>query len=134
MFNKFLKEEYQFILKQVVFRTIDEDNDAEQFKINISDDISVAFVDGGLFVDYCRNVYFEPNGIFDIKVNFGLKLSFKDGVKSEEVCDVDWVAELGDKENPYMANIIARTSNIISNLTSSFGQQPLITPPVFVKE
>ena len=132
MLNKYLKEEYQFALKQVVFQTVDECDEAEQFEINVSDDISVEVVDKDIIVDYWRNVYFYPNGIFEIKVNFGLKMSFKDEAKLEDD-DINWAEELVSQENPYMRNVITRTSNIISNLTSSFGQQPLITPPVFVK-
>lgn len=132
MFNKYLKEEYQFILKQVVFQTVEEHDETEEFEINISDDVSVEVIDNEISVDYWRNVYFEPKGIFDIKVNFGLRIPFKEDIKPEGGT-IDWAKELEEKENPYMRNIITRASNIISNLTSSFGQQPLITPPVFIK-
>jgi len=131
MFNKYFKDEYQFSLKQVLFQTINEHDEAGKFEINVSDDISVDVVDDGIFVDYWRNIYFEPKGIFEIKVNFGLKIFFRDETKLE-AGTIDWAEKLKSNENPYIRNVAARASTIVSNLTSSYGQQPIITPPILV--
>ncbi len=131
--NAYFKDEYQFILKEVTYHCVEREDDAELPQIQTSDSASAKVVDGQLEVEFSREVKFQPASVFDLKVTFGIIMHFQDEVDPSAV-EVDWCEALTANENPYFSNIISRASNIIAFLTSSYGLQPLITPPVFLNE
>ena len=128
-YNDYFYDEYQYALKKVRYDFIDTNYDTEQRELNISDSISTESIENKLKISFVRNVYFEPEQIYKISVEFTAILTFKDGKDSETL---NWNELFSENENPYFSNIISRASNVIANLTSSYGMDPLITPPVLL--
>lgn len=130
-FKKFFEEQYQFALDHVSFKML-ETNVVGEISINIDDEIDTKLDNSQLTVSFERHVYFTPVAVFDLSVGLSFRLSVKPD-KSEEAEKIDWTKEILEQPNaPYLSNIVSRASNIIANLTSSYGQQPIVTPPVFI--
>ncbi|MBE6949425.1 MAG: hypothetical protein E7456_06220 [Ruminococcaceae bacterium] len=134
-FNKYFNEQYQFTLKNVSFSWVKNDSTETNFEIKISDSINTEIQNRHLEVVFKRKVYFVPEALFNLSVSFAFTLTFRDSICEEEMNSVNWSEAFTQSESPYLANIISRTSGLISSITSSFGQQPLVTPPnIIVKE
>ncbi len=82
-----------------------------------------------------RTLAFEPAELFSLKVSFGAILTFN----PENKGDYDWQAinmarELRNNGDFVIKNLIGRISLQIAQITSSYGQPPLILPPEIAKE
>lgn len=109
-----------------------EDNDAE-LSLLIEDSIASEVKEDKLYASFTRLVHFEPEALYAISVSFEVSLQIKDPSLSDEVASIDWNKILVEEKNPFISNMVCRASQLISAMTSSYGQQPLITPPRFMK-
>ena len=132
-FNKYFFDEYQFMLKNVSYSMIENNIRDVDLELDVIDSIDTAAQDDYLEVIFERKVRFIPEALFEISVSFVFTLAFRDTVDYEEVNNINWVEALEENRNPYLGNVISRASSLIATLTSSFGLQPLITPPNFIK-
>ncbi len=132
-FKDYFIDEYQFTLKKVTYTWIETNNHGDELNLNISDGVISSIQGRTLNVTFERKVFFKPEALYSIEVAFAIMLTFKETINEEEINKVNWCQELIETDNPYLRNIISRASNVISMLTSSYGQQPLITPPNIVQ-
>lgn len=132
-FKDYFIDEYQFTLKKVTYTWIETNNHGDELNLNISDGVISSIQGRTLNVTFERKVFFKPEALYSIEVVFAIMLTFKETINEEEINKVNWCQELIETDNPYLRNIISRASNVISMLTSSYGQQPLITPPNIVQ-
>ena len=127
-YNEYFEEQYQFLLKEVYYKSIDNNEQIQEIDLKISDTITTDVVNKHLKILFAREVFFIPSALYNIKVIFEINLPFKDNYDTKEI-NVNWNNELINNPNPYLYNVVSRASNMIANITSSYGQQPLITPP-----
>lgn len=78
-----------------------------------------------------RVLKFEPEEIFELSVSYGATLK----IKKEKKQDYDWnkidlAEEFRENGQFVLGNLMNRISLLIAEITSSFGQEPLILPPV----
>lgn len=128
-FNDFFDDSYQFALKELSYVNIHNDIDVPNLNLIMSDTINTTVSDKWLKIVYGRKLTFEPETLYALNVEFEISISFKDSVDPNTI-KIDWNKELIETENPYIANITSRISHLISAITSSSGQQPVITPPI----
>lgn len=132
-YNYFFKEEYQFALKETHYMRIENPTASGELALKSRDDIKTEIKGDQLDVTFERDVFFEPEAIFSLRVAFCVVLSFRDEVSDEERKSVNWNEMLVGQYTPFLSNIISRAVSLIATITSSFGQQPLITPNVFTR-
>ena len=130
MFLDYLKDEYQFALYNVHYDLVKPEGGTE-LELNISDDLSSDIVDGTLHIIVTRTVSFIPAALYTVSVKYTLSIPFKEDVDPSALT-IDWSKEVTEHENAYLRNIMSRASHIIAAITSSGGQPPIITPPVFM--
>nr|DAO82619.1 MAG TPA: hypothetical protein [Caudoviricetes sp.] len=130
MFLDYLKDEYQFALYNVHYDLVKPEGGTE-LELNISDDLSSDIVDGTLHIIVTRTVSFIPAALYTVSVKYTLSIPFKEDVDPSALT-IDWSKEFTEHENAYLSNIMSRASHIIAAITSSGGQPPIITPPVFM--
>lgn len=127
-FSKYLKDEYQFSLKEISYSKIEGESALSQYDLKINDNLSSDLNQNSVVITFTREVSFEPASMFNLKVTFDFTLHFNDN-SPEDAYSINWKQTLLDNPNLYLGNIISRASHLISEITASFGQQPLITPP-----
>lgn len=106
------------------------DTDASECTLNCTDSLTVTLIDNGVRLILSRSLNFEPNALFELSVSFGAILTFDESKKN----DFDWKAiNLAEefKENGEFAinNLMSRITLLIAQITSSYGQMPIILPP-----
>lgn len=129
-FNDYFEDQYRFSVKSINYSSVDTNDAPENVELVIADSLETELNNNSLLITYSRNVNFKPTAVFDVSVIFNATLQLKSNV-SDDFNEIDWNTVL-QKDNPCINNLISRASSVIANITSSFGQQPLITPPVFV--
>ena len=123
-------------LDEVSYKKLDEAD--EDVTLNIKDDIQIkenlCDSDRMTFI-FSRNLSFSPKALFDITVNFEVVLELNDQYKGTNDWDYDKIRNgLLSEKNVIISIVMSRISLLISQLTSAYGERPIITPPSFMSK
>lgn len=128
-FAEIFNENYQYFLKDIDYKVLTAMPLSNDIGIDIKDTISYETKNGSEFeLSINRKVGFVPDQLYELSVCFCASLNI---INKEKMQNVNWDEEF--RNNPVFANIIqgllSRISLLISQITSSYGQNPLVTPP-----
>ena len=130
IFSEVFENNYHYYLKEIDYRII-EATPKDNVKISVKDDLPYTLsVEEKYFkFDVRRSILFVPTAIYQLTVSFGVTLTILDS--APDISNVDWSNEF--KTNPVFENMIqglmSRISVLIAQITGSYGQTPLVTPP-----
>lgn len=130
----YFESEHEYYLQQINYKRLDSEPDTN-YSLDGIDIINTDVSNNTVFITATRKFTFEPEGIFEIEVSFGAILT----LAKEKQNDLDWeninlAEEFKENGDFVLSNLMSRISLLIAQITSSFGRQPLITPPnVFVQ-
>ena len=90
-------------------------------------------LESGIKITLKRELKFDPNQLFNISISFCAVLNFNPEKKEE----IDWHSlnltnEFQNNGQFVLQNLMSRISLLIAQITSSYGQTPVILPPVVV--
>lgn len=128
---EYFLQEQEFYLQNISYNRINKYVNKEEYSLNCIDNIQVDVNDNeGVRITVTRSLHFEPEELFILSVSFGAILRFVEDRKSE----YNWhEINLAEEFRNYGAfatnNLMSRISLLIAQITSSFGQLPLILPP-----
>ena len=129
-FVELFNSNYSYFLKEIGYQVITVGNIQDKVDIVVKDNTTFEMLDKThLQVIVERNVRFEPNIVYELKVSFGAILELKNISEIER--DIDWNQEF-KKSNEGLAviqGLLTRISLQISQITSSYGLNPIVTPP-----
>ena len=129
-FAELFNENYSYFLKEIGYQVITVGNIQDKVDIIIKDNTTFEMLDKThLQVVVERNVRFEPNIVYELKVSFGAILELKN--TSEIEGDIDWNQEFkkSNEGTAVIQGLLTRISLQISQITSSYGLNPIVTPP-----
>ena len=121
-------------LEKVKYARINETE--EEVVLIVNDDIEVRLDSNfqGIEGVITRKLSFEPKSLFEVEVSFGVFLEFNDDYKGVDTWDMDELKrEFLDGQCVITNSILSRISLLISQLTSSYGERPIVTPPSIMK-
>lgn len=123
--------EQEFYLNKISYERIDVSSVKKEFSLNCSDNISVRICSEDKFkVIVTRKLTFEPEEVFNLVVSFGADLVIKPQKKGEHDWEhINLAEEFRDYGGFVTNNLMSRITLLIAQITSSFGQQPLLLPP-----
>lgn len=104
-----------------------------EFALLCHDNVKVDVNDAGVRIIIMRTLAFEPDEIFNLSVSFGAYLKFNEKKSEYEWTNINLAEEFRDNGDFVTAQLMSRISLLIGQITSSFGQYPIITPPTFAK-
>jgi hypothetical protein len=135
-YDKYFLKEYQFHLKEVKYEMLKEASPGEQYELICEDYINTEILqEKKLYIVFLRQVKFKPNALYNLSVSFGAVFTFKDEAKNDlDLHSINWGDEVVDNWMKFLSNITSRASMLISQITSSYGQSPVVTPPNIIKE
>ena len=82
-----------------------------------------------------RHLSFKPECFADISVSFSVILKLNDEYRHAESLDYKTLKqEMIGPDSIIIPMIMSRISLIISQLTSSYGERPVVTPPSFMRQ
>ena len=121
---------HEFYLNSISYERKSDEFSQEPRELTCVENIGVTLNEDVITVILKRTLKFDPSGIFELVVSFGANLRFVKEKKDE----VEWekiniAEEFRDNGDFVLANLAARTSLLIGEITASYGQNPLMTPP-----
>lgn len=135
-FSEYFLPEQEFYLHKVMYDRIDNISSKDEFVLNCADNINVEVSEKDeVRVIVTRTLSFEPEEMFRLVVAFGANLKFD----PRKINEYDWheinmAEEFRDNGNFVTENLMSRISLLIAQITSSFGQTPLVLPPSVSKK
>ena len=132
-FAECFNENYSYFLNQIRYQVITVGNIQDQVDISINDDTVFEMLDEKhLKIIVERQVHFQPNVVYELKVSFGAILEIKDNVTFDK--NLDWRQEFKESNEgtAVIQGLLTRISLQISQITSSYGLNPIVTPPTLI--
>ena len=129
-FQRYFLPQHRVFLDNVQYETLQvEDPSAGTRKLNCKDTIVAQRSEKWVKITFNRALNFTPEGPYRLSVTFGVLLPFNPETKDE----VDWktvdiAGEFRRSCHPLMTTLMSRTSLLVAEITSSSGQNPLVTP------
>ena len=122
--------EQEFYLDKISYSRIDKREKAKEYSLNCTDSIETKVNGDTLDLMVTRALKFDPEEIFELSVSFGAVLTFDKEKKNEYVWEEINLAEEFRKNGQFVLNnLMNRISLMIAEITSSFGQTPIVLPP-----
>ena len=132
--NQYIEPRQQTFLSNVEYRLLELVASGSKNVINVADNLEARFLDPKhIKLTLTRKLTFTPAGLFELSVSFGTILTLRE----DSYYLVDWktydVAEEIARNSKNLINpLAARISLLISEITSSYGQNPIVTPPTII--
>lgn len=129
--SEYFLSEQEFYLNKINYNRLEKGDEQVEYDLNYKDSIEVKLKDDGVELVVERLLKFNPEEIFELSVSFGAVLKFdlsKQGEYQWE--EVDLAEEFRENGGFVMVNLMNRISLVVAEITASFGQQPIILPPI----
>ena len=130
--NECFSDTYEFTLTSVNYSTLPPAQNPSETKISVTDETELIKLDNNkLKLSIKRSVTFNPNHLFDLNVCSSAILTGKTDLS---LMNDDELKEVLLNNNPIIVNLTSRISLLISQIFSTFGREPFITPPYLIKQ
>lgn len=111
----------------------ENENNSIEYLLNCTDDMMVDLLNDGVRVTITRHISFNPKDVYELTVSFGALLRFKREMQMDW-SKVNLTEEFRKNGDFVTANLMHRISLLTAEITSSYGQMPLILAPGFIEE
>lgn len=134
--QEYFRPEIGIFLDAVEYKRIEEPNTEVKTEIAIlcQDNVNASLNEDGVRILITRHVKFDPEKIFTLSVTFGADLKFTDRKLDYNWKDINLNEEFMENGDFVTSQLVSRISLIIGEITSSFGQQPLLLPAFLAKK
>lgn len=132
-FNKYFLGDRGIFLDNISYESVT--SQSGQRTLNCNDTVVSQIGAAGIKITYNRALRFEPEGPFNLSVTFGVVLVFNPELRDEvDWAHIDIAGEFKQSCPRLMEQLMSRASLLISQITSSAGQIPIVTPAAPVKK
>ena len=133
--HQYFLPEQEYYLNEIAYEKIDNMCFSNSNTIMCEDNINVKIEPHDIVkVIVTRKIYFEPEDLFNIKVSFGSDLKFNTELKKKyNWQDIDLADEFRKNGDFVISHLVNRICLMIAQITSSYGNPPLILPPTILK-
>ena len=122
--------EQEFYLDKIVYNRLPQHTGNSEYSLKCKDTVQVVLEDNGIRITVERILRFEPEEVFELAISFGAVLKFNDKKKQDHQWkDIDLSKEFIENGGFVIDNLMNRISLLVSQITSSFGQTPIVLPP-----
>lgn len=134
--QEYFKPEQEIFLDTINYRRIENSgNELEQeVALLCQDNVRASVNDEGVCIIVTRSLVFEPEKIFVLSVSFGAELKFNNRKSEQDWMKINLAEEFMQNGDFVTTQLMSRISLLIGQITSSFGQQPLILPTMLAKK
>ena len=134
--SEYFKPELEIFLDTVSYKRIENVNDKceQELSLLCQDNLKAMLSEDGVRIIVTRTLMFEPEALFALNVSFGADLKFNERKVEHEWTEINLAEEFGENGDFVTGQLMSRISLLIGQITSSFGQQPLILPSMIAKK
>lgn len=132
-FSKYFEANSKYYLNKLTFdhSCFSMEEQTQKVTLSIVDQVRTEYVKNkGIIIEFSRELSNNDNPPPMIQVSFCTELTFKEGVEQEvEWESVPLAKEIAESSEYYISNLVSRASLLIAEITASYGQIPIVTPP-----
>lgn len=134
--HEYFRPEQEIFLDTVSYKRIENSGESfrQEFALLCQDNVKVLAGEDGVRVVVTRTLVFDPEEIFNLSVSFGMDLKFNERKAEHDWENIDLAEEFRENGDFVTVQLMSRISLLIGQITSSFGQQPLVLPNVLAKK
>lgn len=134
--HEYFRPEQEIFLDTVNYKRIEKSVESfrQEFALLCQDNVKVLAGEDGVRVVVTRTLVFDPEEIFTLSISFGMDLKFNERKTEYDWENIDLAEEFRENGDFVTVQLMSRISLLIGQITSSFGQQPLILPTVLAKK
>lgn len=129
---EYFNPQHEYYLDNIEYKRIEIIPNQQNLSLSCTDNIRASAEQNGVKLVVTRSLQFDPNGIFELVVSFGALLSFNDLGNNVDWASVNLSDEFATQGEFVTSNLLNRMSLLIGQITSSYGQQPIILPGVMI--
>ena len=135
MFDEYFTGSFSIALENVVYNKLDEIEGEVSLRIDDVLEIKENKTNvENITAIITRSFSFEPKSLVEVSVSFEVVLELNDKYKNSDKLDLSLIRkELISEDSVIMSIVMSRISLLISQLTSSYGDRPIVTPPSFME-
>lgn len=135
MFDEYFTGSFSIALENVVYNKLDEIEGEVSLRIDDVLEIKENKTNvENITAIITRSFSFEPKSLVEVSVSFEVVLELNDKYKNSDKLDLSLIRkELISEDSVIMSIVMSRISLLISQLTSSYGERPIVTPPSFME-
>ena len=122
----------EFYLDHITYNRLQTTSQRLEYSLNCIDNIEAVLENNSVKLTIRRILNFEPEEIFELSVSFGAILTFNDRKDEYDWSSINLSEEFRENGEFIIGNLMHRISLLISQITSSFGQPPIILPPILL--
>lgn len=133
-FDRYFLKESQVFLSHIDYDFLSFPQQVDN-KLSIKDTIGVYNLeDGKVKIEITRSLDFGTGKLFSLTVVFGILLR-KNPFSENEIdwANINLAEEIKNANLPLIKNVMSKMCVLIAEITSSYGQVPVITPPQLIK-
>jgi len=130
--NEYFSNDYEFYLDNIEYVHKKKTHVTSEYVLHCLDRLETKEIsDEQLEVKVTRSLAFDPDDLYNLNVTFVAILSYNmDRKKELKELSSDLSKDLISDGQFFLSNIMSRISLLISDITASYGQPPIISPPV----
>ena len=128
--QEFFSPNYEFYLDNIVYTHKQKTSKNTAYTLNCNDSINAQYInDEKLKVTVTRSLKFSPDDLYSLSVSFVAVLQVLQENKQDLLEIKDLPQKLVEDGQFFLPDLVSRMSTLISNITASYGQPPVVTPP-----
>lgn len=132
--SEYFLPEHEFYLQNVSYNRTDNVIGQKEHTLNCFDNIKADVEGDEVRITVTRSLEFEPNELFELSISFGAVLKFEPQKKKEyNWHEINMAEEFKNNGEFVTVNLMNRITLLIAQITSSFGQTPIVLPPSVAK-
>jgi len=126
--NSYFSPNFEFYLNNVTYEYKQKKTSVKEYSLSCTDTLMAqVYGDNDLLLIINRNLQFDPDELYSLSVSFGVRLQFVKDVDDKSA--IDWAKEFSQNGGFVLSNIMPRIAHLIAEITASYGQVPVVTPP-----
>ena len=124
------EDQVQFTLNKVLFEFLEPSSENDPGIQVVTKDYINILTKNREFMNIVlgRDISFEPSGLFLINVSFEITWKTKDKEAVQSATNEEIIQAMLKEKTAFLSNMYSRISLLISQITSTIGVPPLITP------
>lgn len=131
---EYFQPEQEFYLQNISYNRL-EKSEQENHSLNCLDNIQVEKKGNKVRITVTRSLEFDPEEFFNLNISFGAVLKFAEEREKEyDWSKINLAEEFKNNGEFVTGNLMSRISLLTAQITSSFGQQPIVLPPSVAQE
>ena len=130
---EYFESEQRYYLDSISYNRIDKEEQVQNYSLNCVDNIEVSVNEATVKLTVKRSLKFEPEELFDLSVSYGAILKLKkDKIDEYNWSKINLAAEVQENGQFVLGNLMSRISLLIAEITSAYGQTPIVLAPAVV--